>query len=288
MNEEKIYYQRHLPHYQPPDATMFVTFRLHGSLPKKVIEQIRFEKEMFDKEIKRQPDVNQRERLLKEHRILYFEKFDNFLDTNKHGHLWLRDARAASIVKEAIHYRDRKVYDLFAYCIMPNHVHMVFSIEGFSAVGRAVCPTYSATDSVGQTDRPTYGAADSVGRTDRPTYGATNSVGRAVCPTYGATNSVGRAVCPTYGAAASVGQTDRPTYIVTEILRKLKWNTALKINRLLGRSGAFWQDESYDHVVRAGKELERIIWYILNNPVKAGFVKSWEQWQWTYVKPGLL
>jgi type I restriction enzyme R subunit len=49
--------------------------------------------------------------------------------------------------------------------------------------------------------------------------------------------------------------------------------TATRCNRLLGRSGAFWQTESYDHWVRDVDELERIIHYIEENPVKAGLVK---------------
>ena len=54
------------------------------------------------------------------------------------------------------------------------------------------------------------------------------------------------------------------------------------------RSGASWQEESYDHVVRDGKELDRTIWYLLNNPVAAGLVKDWREWRWSYVKEGLI
>jgi len=57
---------------------------------------------------------------------------------------------------------------------------------------------------------------------------------------------------------------------------------------VLKRNGQFWQRESYDHMIREGRELERTIWYVLNNSVKAGLVPSWEQWRWTYVKPGIL
>jgi hypothetical protein len=30
------YYERHLPHWQPEDAALFVTWRLHGSFPRTV------------------------------------------------------------------------------------------------------------------------------------------------------------------------------------------------------------------------------------------------------------
>jgi REP element-mobilizing transposase RayT len=71
-------------------------------------------------------------------------------------------------------------------------------------------------------------------------------------------------------------------YPLADTLKLLKGRTARYCNQALGRSGAFWHHESYDHVVRDEKEFERIIWYILNNPVKAGLVKNWEDWPFTY------
>lgn len=73
-------------------------------------------------------------------------------------------------------------------------------------------------------------------------------------------------------------------YSVSKIMHSLKRYTGRRANLILGREGQFWQDESYDHVVRNEKEYERIIWYILNNPVKAGLVDSWEKWAWSYCK----
>jgi len=74
-------------------------------------------------------------------------------------------------------------------------------------------------------------------------------------------------------------------YPVANWLRLLKGSTAHKCNQALKQSGAFWQHESYDHVVRNGEELGRIIHYILNNPVKAGLVKDWKDWAFTYINP---
>lgn len=77
-------------------------------------------------------------------------------------------------------------------------------------------------------------------------------------------------------------------YLLTDVLRKLKGSTAYECNQILGRSGAFWQHESYDHVIRDDAELERTTWYILQNPVKAGLCKDWRDWKWSYVKEGLI
>jgi putative transposase len=67
-------------------------------------------------------------------------------------------------------------------------------------------------------------------------------------------------------------------------MQSLKRHTARQANLALGRQGAFWQDESYDHVVRNAGEFERIVSYILENPVKAGLVSDWQAWPWSYLK----
>ena len=211
MKEDTPYYRRNLPHYQPEHATYFVTFRLAGSLPIEVIARMKEGREADEKLLIREKSkVKQREQLY-DLQKRYFGKFDTLLDDSKSGPLWLGESEVADLVAEAVHYRDGKAYDLYAFCIMPNHVHMVF------AVGR------------------------------------------------------------------QVGRRDSSPYVVTDILENLKWYTALKGNQLLKRTGQFWQHESYDHVVRDGRELERIVGYVLNNPVKAGLVKSWSKWRWSYV-----
>jgi REP element-mobilizing transposase RayT len=66
------------------------------------------------------------------------------------------------------------------------------------------------------------------------------------------------------------------------IMKSLKGYSAWEANRALGRKGTFWEQESYDHVVRDDAEFRRIVNYVLNNPVKAGLVKDWRQWKWSY------
>ena len=48
--------------------------------------------------------------------------------------------------------------------------------------------------------------------------------------------------------------------------------TATKINRLLGRKGRFWQEESFDHLVRSQDHFEYFQRYIADNPKKAGLM----------------
>lgn len=56
----------------------------------------------------------------------YFEKWEEYLDKAEFGPRWLSQPEIADIMKEALHYRDGKVFDLHTFCIMSNHVHVVF------------------------------------------------------------------------------------------------------------------------------------------------------------------
>ncbi|MCL4263898.1 MAG: transposase [Anaerolineae bacterium] len=77
---------------------------------------------------------------------------------------------------------------------------------------------------------------------------------------------------------------DGSYHALQTIMHSLKRHTAREGNKVLDRKGAFWQHESYDHVVRDRREWERIVAYVLNNPVKAGLVERWEDWPWSYLK----
>jgi len=205
MKDSRIYYRRNLPHYQPVDATFFVTFRLAGSLPAETVARLKEERVQEEKLLLKIKDEKVREKKIADQRKRYFSKFDTMLDNAVNDRSWLNDERVARMVAEAMCFRDKKVYDLLAYCIMPNHVHIVVAVER---------------------------------------------------------------------SAASL----------SKILQSLKTHTAMEANKILCKNGAFWQRESYDHVVRDGKELERIIAYVLHNPVKAGMVSNWEEWKWSYCK----
>lgn len=208
-----------MPHIQPGGATFFVTFRLAGSLPKEVVLQLKEEQSKNERLLKNMKDEEKRKKKINDHRKLYFGKFDEILDKATSGPCWLKDERILKVVADAIRLHDKKEYDWLAYCIMPNHVHLVFTVRhDFISSMRAEAR-------------------------------ATNTTSR---------------------------------YIMTDILRLIKGATAKEANKILNRTGAFWQHESYDRVVRDEKELNRIIWYTINNPVRAGLVKNAEDWKWSY------
>jgi REP element-mobilizing transposase RayT len=71
-------------------------------------------------------------------------------------------------------------------------------------------------------------------------------------------------------------------------MQSIKGISAKRCNLLLGRKGNFWQDESYDRWVRDDKELFYFIRYILLNPVSAGLVNTWDEWENSFCDPNYL
>jgi len=69
-----------------------------------------------------------------------------------------------------------------------------------------------------------------------------------------------------------------------KIMQTIKRISAYNANGILSKRGAFWQSESYDHIVRDEDELQRIVDYTLYNPVKAGLVENWTEWEYNYFK----
>jgi REP element-mobilizing transposase RayT len=73
-----------------------------------------------------------------------------------------------------------------------------------------------------------------------------------------------------------------PFVEVSKITHALNRFTARSANQILGLTGQpFWQDESYDHLVRDDSGFDRIVRYIENNPVKAGLVARPEDFPWS-------
>ena len=62
-------------------------------------------------------------------------------------------------------------------------------------------------------------------------------------------------------------------WALARIFQGIKGYTAREINRILGRQGAFWQGENFDHLIRNEEDWQDKFDYIHQNPVKAGLVK---------------
>jgi REP element-mobilizing transposase RayT len=114
------YYERHLPHWQPEGAALFITWRLHGSRP-------------LTRDFAKSDRPG-------------FAAVDRVLDRAQSGPRWLQDDRVAQCVADALQYGeiDLNLYELRAWVVMPNHVHVLLnpnaklsritkSIKNFSA-----------------------------------------------------------------------------------------------------------------------------------------------------------
>ena len=76
--------------------------------------------------------------------------------------------------------------------------------------------------------------------------------------------------------------------ILNKVMQSHKSFTAVRANQYLGKSGQFWQEESFDRLIRDEREFYNRIFYTINNPVKAGLVKEWQDWSCTYAHPKIL
>ena len=67
-----------------------------------------------------------------------------------------------------------------------------------------------------------------------------------------------------------------------EILQSLKSYTAHEINKMLKRTGAVWEAESYDRMIRSQEDLEEKFHYILENPWGEKLVAADEDYPWVW------
>jgi putative transposase len=97
-------FHRRLPHVYPVHTLLFLTWHLHGSLPRNLYPP--------------------------PHKLNAGQAFvwmDRYLDTARSGPLHLGQEAIAKLVQASIHHGEQqlKYYDLHAYVIMANHVHLL-------------------------------------------------------------------------------------------------------------------------------------------------------------------
>ena len=102
MNPKGWHSRGYLPHFDSPETIQFVTFRLADSLPRAVMEA----------------------QLGRDGAVL---TIDQELDAGL-GECWLRKPDIAALVQQALLHFDGARYRLLAWCLMPNHVHIVIEI----------------------------------------------------------------------------------------------------------------------------------------------------------------
>jgi REP element-mobilizing transposase RayT len=71
-----------------------------------------------------------------------------------------------------------------------------------------------------------------------------------------------------------------------DIHHSWKSYTAHQANKILKRTGTFWESEGFDHLIRSVEDLEWFIEYTENNPVAAGLCQRKEDWPWSSAGTG--
>jgi putative DNA methylase len=105
-----------------PGAAHFVTYRLAGTIPAAMVCRWRDERNRAAAALdKRLPDYRHRRDELHER---FFMQYDEYLDTRATID-WLTQPAIATMLEENLHHHDGSKYVLLAYCIMPNHAHVV-------------------------------------------------------------------------------------------------------------------------------------------------------------------
>lgn len=169
-----------LPHWEQKGTMSFVTFRLADSLPAEKLAVYASERDMW---LKRHP-LPWSEDVAAEYAERFGETIETWLDAG-YGQCLLREEANREIVENALRYFNGSRYVLYAFVVMPNHVHVLWRmLEGFEE---------------------------------------------------------------------------------KSVLTSLKSFTAKAINRRLGRTGAFWQGEYWDRIVRNSRHFSRTAKYIAAN-----------------------
>lgn len=111
----------YLPHWTKEGAIYSITYRLADSVPSTVRDQWKAEREDLAK-LESEGKLSDKDKF--EFQRLLSQKVDDFLDSGA-GECVLRDPKIATIVVENLkHFQDKK-YRLHAWCVMPNHVHVI-------------------------------------------------------------------------------------------------------------------------------------------------------------------
>jgi REP element-mobilizing transposase RayT len=123
LEELNINYWSHGPHYQFRDSIVFITWRLAGTMPARILNIFR-QLKASEKNLNTIRDLKMIEaenaRLFR----LYNEYDLNMASWHTPG-FSLNDEALAAIVTGAFHFYAGEKYELHAYCVMSNHVHLL-------------------------------------------------------------------------------------------------------------------------------------------------------------------
>jgi REP element-mobilizing transposase RayT len=185
------YSRGYFPHFDGEGVMQHVCFRLFDSLPQSLLPLWREKLQGTHAAGGLETTEASRE---------WRRRIHDALDRG-YGSCFLRDDRLAKVVEDALRHFDRQRYTLHAWCVMPNHVHTLF--------------------------------------------------------------------------------TPLNIFRMSSIVRSWKSFTGHECNKVLKRTGKFWEREPFDRYIRNQRHFQNALAYIENNPVKAGLCEEAKNWRWS-------
>ncbi|HEX9745581.1 MAG TPA: transposase [bacterium] len=124
----KIWTRGFIPHWELQDSIYFVTFRLHDSIPPGLIEKLAIQ---CRQAVFAHQDNLEKKGLSVNKRInnLMRKNLDIILDKG-YGSQILKEQELAEIVSKAMKFFDGDRYELYAWVVMPTHVHVLLKLIG--------------------------------------------------------------------------------------------------------------------------------------------------------------
>lgn len=118
------YRSRHLPHMFNVDKPMFITYRMNFTLPKPLLDEYNRRRTEWHIEHK---NLEEKEKVeaLEGKDARFFQWFDDLLAKSAEVPQILHRDDLTAIISESLKRFDGLRYKLLAYCIMPNHLHVL-------------------------------------------------------------------------------------------------------------------------------------------------------------------
>jgi REP element-mobilizing transposase RayT len=123
INDVQVHSRGYLPHWTAPGATYSITFRLADAVAPGFIQSLIEQKTALARSVTtgvRKLTVIEAMQI----RSVIERQLDDALDRSD-GAAHMRNPRIASVVATALTHFDKDRYDLLAWAVMPNHVHVV-------------------------------------------------------------------------------------------------------------------------------------------------------------------
>jgi putative transposase len=110
---------------------LFLTYRIYGALPRETMRRIAVEKRHLANETRSDESPGERARRIDK---ILFAMADDALDTAHTNPRWLDNTLVAEAIQENLFFHANKSYRLWAFVVMPNHVHAL--VEPIKQLGQ--------------------------------------------------------------------------------------------------------------------------------------------------------